>query len=192
MTIRSSVLVAFTLASCAAQTPAITDASTARPAQEIRYVSSDLSNAMVFSEGSSRAGHILAFSPGAVLPSSTREVRTDDGIQCLSAGPPGSSVEYAIKRPIREGDRYTCLRSAFRVTRCFADCRAAIVEVDVPFGGGVPGTSKAYMYVDSCLGLLAWSDTGDFDEGIPLDALWLRGSVGILADSSYPECDLYP
>ena len=192
MILRASTLVALMLASCAAHDPVVTNGTTAQPVQEIRYVSSDLRFAMVFSEGSARAGHILAFSPGAVLPSSTREIQTDDRVRCLSMGPQGSSVEFAIRRPIRTGDRYQCLRSSFRVTRCFADCRAAIVEADLPLSGGVRGTRKAYMYVDSCLGLLAWGDTGNFNEGIPLDAVWLRGNVGILADPSYPECDLYP
>jgi len=107
-------------------------------------------------------------------------------------GAPGNNVEYAIRRPIRAGDRYRCLGTTFRVTRCFAECRAAVVEIDAPLSGGVPGTRKTYMYVDSCVGVLAFSQIADLAQGIPLDAVWLRGNVGILADPSYPECDLYP
>ena len=67
-----------------------------------------------------------------------------------------------------------------------------MVEVDIPLGGRGPDTRKGYMYVDSCVGMLAFSDFGDLAEGIPPSAPWLRGEVGILADPSYPECNLYP
>lgn len=179
------------LASCAAHQPTVTSTMATPHVLEIRYVSSDLDNAMVFSDNSARAGSIFAFSPGLWPASPTRAIQTEDGVQCLSMGTPGNSVEFAIKRPIRASDRYTCLRSSFRVTHCFADCRAAVVEVDAPLGGTASGTSKAYMYVDSCVGLLAYSDTRDLANGIPPDAAWLRGNMGILADPSYPECDVY-
>jgi len=162
-----------------------------RSAQEIRYVSADLRSAMVFAGGMVRAGNILALSPGLIPPSPTRMFETRDHVQCLAAGVSGSDVEFAIRKPIRMGDQYTCLRTAFRVIRCFARCRAAIIEVESRLGGGVVGTRKSYMYVDSCIGLLAFSQVHDLSHGLPLDAVWLRGDVGILADDNYPLCNTY-
>jgi hypothetical protein len=36
-----------------------------------------------------------------------------------------------------------------------------------------------------------FSETGNLAEGMPLDAEWLRGNVGILAGPAYPACDSY-
>lgn len=184
-----SVITALALASCALHRPAVTAAPEA--AQEIRYVSSDLRFVMVFSNGSARSGNFMALSPGLLSPFPTREIETNDRVRCLSMGPSGSSVEFAIRRPIRAGDRYRCLATSFLVTRCFGDCRAAIIEVAVPLSGGINDTRKAYMYVDTCVGLLVYGDTGDLAEGIPVSAAWLRGEVGILADRNYPECNRF-
>ena len=190
MTLGLSAVIVLILSSCASPQPARTHVAAPGHAQEIRYVSSDFRFVMVFSEGRARSGGILALSPG-ILPSFPAvDVQTSDHVQCVSMGPPGNTVEFAIRRPISAGDRYTCGNTSFRVTRCFEDCRSAVIEVDVPLTGGSDrGTRKAYMFVDRCLGLLGYSDTGNLAEAIPLDAAWLRGNVGILADSRYPECD---
>jgi hypothetical protein len=190
MTPRLSALGLLVLASCAAPQPVLRS-TTAQLPEEIRYVSSDLENAMVFSKGSARAGSIFAYSPGIWPSDPTRDVQTEDNVQCLSMGNEGSSLEFAIRRPIKAGDHYTCLRSAFRVIRCFADCRAAIIEVDTPLGGGAQDTLKSYMYVDACVGVPVFSQVADLAEGIPLSAVWLRGNVGILADPTYPKCNFY-
>jgi hypothetical protein len=120
-------------------------------------------------------------------------VPAGEGVQCISIGPPDSSnsVQIAIKRPLRAGDRYRCLRESFRVIRCFQDCRAAIVEAQSPGSGNIPRRDplKSYMYVDSCRGLLAYSVVRDMTEAMPLSAMWLRGDVGILADPRFPVCD---
>ena len=183
---------ALVLASCATAQHG-TPAARLEPAQDIRYVSSDLCHVLVFSGAGARFGDLSALSPG-IWPTQPAEiVPAGGGVQCISIGPPGSSntVEIAIKRPLRTGDRYSCLRASFRVIRCFEDCRAAVVEVQSPGGGNDPRRDplKSYLYVDSCRGLLAYSGTGNLAEAMPLNAMWLRGDVGVLADRHHPGCD---
>jgi hypothetical protein len=112
----------------------------------------------------------------------------DDNVRCVSVGMPGNSVEFAVKRPIRMGEEYKCLRTSFRVSRCFDDCKGAIIEILRPLSGNAVGTYKASMYVESCRGVIILSAAFDLAEGIPLSASWLRGEVGILADPDYPKC----
>ncbi len=71
------------------------------------------------------------------------------------------------------------------------NCRSAVVQVDARLGAGRPGTLRSYMYVDDCLGLMAYSQLKDFTGGIPLDAPWLRSGVGVLASDNYPKCKLF-
>ena len=184
-------VIALTLAACAAAQPATAPMSKFEPAQDIRYISTDLGSVLVFSRQGTRFGDLNALSPG-LWPSHRAElVEREDGVQCVVIGPRESAVELAIRRPIRTGDHYRCLRSSFRVTRCFNDCRAAIVEVEAPASGNDPtrGPLKHFMYVDRCLGMLAYSVVGDIEQGLPLGAMWLRGEVGILADPRFPACD---
>ncbi|MEA3064073.1 MAG: hypothetical protein QOJ27_508 [Sphingomonadales bacterium] len=153
----------------------------------ISYVSADLNHAASFS--SDRA--TLGAPPGllAIWPSSpARYFTVQDEIQCVSIGHSGYSIEYAIKRPLKEGDRYSCLGSHFRVIKCFSYCHSATIEVSHRLGGNRPGYLKSYLYADDCLGVLGFSQNGDLTKKIPLDSQWLRGAVGILADKSYPEC----
>jgi hypothetical protein len=174
---------AFVLTSCMSQRP-LARATTPTSSQEIRYVSTDLGFVMVFSDGQAGFGV-----PLIVGYYSFQYIRTDENVQCISMRVTGGVQQFAIKRPIRAGARYHCLGTAFRVSRCFLECQAAIIEVDIPLSGGVEGMRTAYMYVDSCLGLLAYSRSEDFNRGMPLGAAWLRGDIGILADPHFLDCD---
>lgn len=160
-------------------------------AREIVYVSSDQDRVAIFTPETARFGeNPLAFS-AAIWPSATaRYFDTADGVQCVSVGPLAHAEDFAIKRPLRDGETYQCLATSFRVTRCFQGCRAAVIERVSTLGGNDNGTLKTYMYVNDCLGVLILSlrPNADFEEGIPLDAEWLRGSVGILPHRDYPRC----
>ena len=170
------------LASCASYRSARTDGNIPLASQEIRYASSDARDSVIFSREGTRDGPIVNLRP----PSATRYLEPGEGVQCISIGVAGNTDEYAIKRPIRAGDRYQCLTSSFRVIRCFEGCRAAIVQVERLLINGQPYRST--MLINGCLGILAFSDTEDMAEGIPFEAMVLRGNVGILADPNYPNC----
>ncbi len=193
---RLSSLLALLLISCASHRPVETHRRAPEEATEIRYVSLDLSHVMVFSGRTARSGGLEAYAvpvPSPLLsgtPSPMREFRTADNVQCVSVGIAGSTDEYAVRRPIRTGDRYTCLGTSFEVTHCTDDCRAAIIRVERPRAPDI-GPFRSQIYVDSCRGLLIESDTGDLTQGVPLDARLLRDPVGILADPSYPACNWY-
>ena len=188
---RLLALVALATTSCASHPVAATLATTSDVAQEVVYVSTNLDHVAIFTPESARFGdNPLAFSD-IVWPSSpARYFESGDGIQCVSVGPPNYATEFAIKRPITEGERYQCLTTVFRVTKCFRDCRGAIVERVARLGAGTPGTLTTYMFVDHCLGvvILSLRPNADLAGGIPLDAEWLRGNVGILAHRNYPDC----
>jgi hypothetical protein len=156
---------------------------------DIKYLSSDLRHAVVFSKERARFGPRLALSPDWGS-SPARFFGAGDHVQCVSVGPPGNTEEFAVKRPLKAGERYNCLTTTFRVTRCFEDCRAAAIERRVR-SGNRGGTLKSYMYVDNCLGVLVFSQVGNLAEGIPIHAPWLRGTVGILADSQHPKCNRF-
>ena len=186
-------LLALMLISCA--TPGSLGERTAASgaAAEIRYLSLDHTRVMVFSGNTGRSGGTEAFVslPTDVTPPyPMREFRTSDGVQCVTVGPPGNTDEYAVRRPIRAGDRYACLGSTFEVTHCTDNCRSAIIRVERSRAPDI-GPLRSQMYVDSCRGLLIVSDTGDLMEGVPLDAFLLRDPVGILADPDYPACNWY-
>lgn len=187
-------LLALVLTSCAS--PGSVDRRTGAsgaPA-EIRYLSLDHRRVMVFSGGTGRSGGIHNYGPpdpnNPNPPYPMREFHTADGVRCISVGPPGITDEFAVRRPIRAGDRYACLGSKFEVTHCTADCRSAIIGVETSRGPGLDPI-RSQMYVDSCRGVLILSDTGDLLEGVPLNARLLRDSVGILADPDYPACNWY-
>jgi hypothetical protein len=184
-------VIAPALAACAAAQPPTAPMSTFEPAQDIRYISTDLGSVLVFSRRGTRFGDLNALFPG-LWPSHRAElIEPEDGVRCLLIGPRESGVELAIKRPIRTGDHYRCIRSSFRVTRCFNDCQAAIVEVEAPASGNDSTRSplKHSMYVDRCLGMLAYSVVGDMEHGMSLGAMWLRGRVGVLADPRQSGCE---
>ena len=154
----------------------------------IRYVSADLKHFMIFSQHTALIGTLSGFNPFAASSYSVKEVKAAGAVQCISVGLAGSSAQFAIKRPIKLGERYSCLRTVFRISRCFDSCQAAIIEVDRPLTGPAGGIRKAYLYIDSCVGLLGSSEVSDMTNGISLDALWLRGNVGVLASPDYPRC----
>lgn len=153
---------------------------------EILYLSSDLAHAAIFSKDTAYFGPAdLTFASPA------KYFETDHGIQCLSVGKPGFSIQFAVKRPLTAGESYTCLGAKFRVVQCFEECKAAIVEMDRPLSGGQPGAYQSYMYVDNCRGMLILGVVADLRDGIPLNAEWLRGEVGILAHPDYPKCRFF-
>ena len=186
-------LLALILISCVSP-ESMESRAAARAAGEIRYLSLDHARAFVFSGRTARSGSIEAYAvppPNQPTPPDPmRTFRTADDVQCVSVGPPGDSIEFAVRRPIRAGDRYTCLGSSFEVTHCTDDCRSAIIRVEHPRAPDI-GPFRSQMYVDSCRGVLIWSDIEDLVEGVPLNAFLLRDPVGILADPSYPACNYY-
>jgi hypothetical protein len=153
--------------------------------RDIIYVSSDLQHIAEFTRDYALFGPPLELLPGRPPPP-TRYFEASEGVQCISIGRSGNTTDYAIKRPIRADERFQCLTTAFRVIRCFVDCQTAVIEREWRLSNG--HTLSTYMLVDSCLGVLAFSETNDFAIGIPHDAEWLRGRIGILADPNYPDC----
>lgn len=159
---------------------------------EIIYLSSNRDYVAVFSKDRARYGPMdLAISNPDWPTSPATYVKTGDGVQCLSVGPEGYSIEYAIKRPVRKDDTYNCLKTRFLVTRCFDECRAAIIEIDRRLSGNRRGILKASMYIDNCRGVIILGAVSDLSKGIPLNAEWLHGEVGILADPAYPNCESF-
>ncbi|HVQ06842.1 MAG TPA: hypothetical protein VMS43_00255 [Allosphingosinicella sp.] len=184
---------ALILISCATPQSVGRRAAASGAAEEIRYLSLDHTRVIVFSGRTGRSGGIEAYVslPTDVTPPSLmREFRTADAVRCVSLGPPGNTIEFAVRRPIRVGDRYACLGTSFEVTHCTDNCRSAIIRVERSSGPDIE-PSRSQMYVDRCRGLLIWSDTGDLMQGVPLDAFLLRDPVGILADPDYPACNWY-
>lgn len=183
-------LVAVLHVSCSAFGPAAPPSAMDELKGGIIYVSVDLQNAMIFSEERVRTGNLAALAPD-ILPSyPLRDISAGDDVRCLSAGPPNNSLEFAIKRPIQSNDRFECLDTSFHVTRCFERCRAALIEIQRPVrtDGSDETTLTSYMYVDACRGVVVYSTNANLAGGIPLQALLLRGPVGILADLGRSEC----
>lgn len=186
-------LLALTLISCTSPGSVARHTGASGTAAEIRYLSLDHTRVMVFSGRTGRSGGIEAYVslPTDVTPPYPMlEFRTADNVQCVSVGPPGITDQYAVRRPIRAGDRYVCLGSTFEVTHCTDNCRSAIIAVATARAPDI-GPFRSQMYVDSCRGLLILSDTEDLMQGVPLDAFLLRDPVGILADPDYPACNWY-
>ena len=177
-----TILLMLMLASCASHRPAAVRFTPRSAGPEIVYASPDLRHIIVFTPERVEFGPPLDFMP-ETRPNPPRYFEPSEGVQCVSIGIPENSIEYAIKRPIKAGERYRCGRTSFRVTRCFGDCQAAVVEVT-----DRRGIVTEHLYVNRCLGILAFSHSGDPAEGIPLSAELLRGNVGILADPQYPDC----
>jgi hypothetical protein len=151
------------------------------------YVSTNLDSVIVFKGDHVRFGPNLALSDVAWPASHAEYLQPSAGIDCVSMGPSATSEEFAVKRPIKLGERYRCKSTAFAVIKCYANCRAAVVQVEKPLANGRPGL-KSYLYIDDCLGVVAYSQVRSFYSGIPNDAPVLRGDVGVLASKDYPGC----
>lgn len=154
--------------------------------EEVRYISSDSRFAMVVGKTTARAGPIEALDQGRWPDYPKRDIQAG-GIQCVSVGPPGNTEEYAVKRPLKLGETYKCEGASFKVEHCFEQCMSAIVKREAPLTGNRSGTLPTYMLVDRCAGIIAISPMKELTPSIPLDALILRESVGILADRG-SEC----
>jgi hypothetical protein len=183
--IRMSIAFLTALASCAAHRSEGAQGNAHPATQGIMYASHDPSQFILFSADGARFGPMLSFLPQHP-PDATRYFQPAEGVQCVSMGVPGNTEDYAIKRPIRAGDRYQCLTTSFRVVRCFEVCRAAVIQREVRSADSGPRTSSFYVW--NCQGIIAFSDSADMTQGIPFDALLLLGNVGILADPAYPAC----
>jgi hypothetical protein len=130
----------------------------------------------------------MYFLSDTAIRSPTKYFNTNNGMACVSIGPPNTSVEFAIRRPISQDDMYTCNRTSFRVIKCFANCNVAIIEVVVDRGNvEINEKLKSFMYVDDCRGILAMNASNPFVNGIPADGEWLRSDFGILSKQS-AEC----
>jgi hypothetical protein len=177
-----------TVAACASGPSAMADAAAPARVEEIVYLSADRGSLAVFSGESARFGPLDLALRNPEWPSLPARYFQKGGTYCVSIGGPAGSREYAIKRPIRKGERYKCQSSSFYVAKCFGDCKSAIIEHKHDLIGD-NGFIKSYFYVDSCAGVIGFSQNDSMANGIPLDAEWLRGSVGILAATDYPSCN---
>jgi hypothetical protein len=156
---------------------------------EVVYLSSDLLDITVFSKERTRFGPTDLTIANPEWPAYPAvNLGMPDGVQCVSVGEPEIATQYAVKRPLRAGEQYRCLKTIFRVVQCFWECRAAIIEIDRPLSGDKPGAYQSYMYVDNCRGVIILSTIADLRKGIPINAEWLRGEAGILAHPDYPRC----
>lgn len=183
------MLLLLSMNSCALSQPGHGDIKYSPFKNETVYLSTDLAHVAVFSKHRTRFGPTDLVIANIEWPSSSATYfETDAGVQCLTVGKSEISIEYAVKRPLTAGENYTCLRTTFRVVQCFYECKAAIIEMDRPLSGGQPGAYQSYMYVDNCRGVLILGVVADLREGIPLNAEWLRGEVGILVHPDYPKC----
>jgi hypothetical protein len=181
----------FLLGSCARHTE-YRHVSEYIPKGDIVYLSLDLSSAATFSKIEARFGPADLTVGHPIWESSpAKYITTADGVQCISIGEPESSIEFAVKRPLRRGENYICLRTKFRVVQCFYECKAVIIEMNRSLSGGRSGTYQSYMYLDNCRGALILSEANDFSKGIPVNAEWLRGEIGILAHPDYKKCRLF-
>lgn len=158
------------------------------PRQEIVYTSLDSSNSIAFAEDGVRVGPPMVYWPGDP-PAASRYVTREDGVHCVSIGIPGNTTNFAIKRPIKAGERYRCDRSSFRVVRCFQSCRSAIIAYNSrPERIRDP---EGYLYVNNCAGVRAISQGHKLKKDLPLDAAVLRGEAGILAHPDFPKCNAF-
>ncbi|HEX8466632.1 MAG TPA: hypothetical protein VF620_02370 [Allosphingosinicella sp.] len=156
--------------------------------QEIVYTSLDSSHSIAFAEDGVRDGPPMDYRPESP-PVESRYIAREDGVHCVSIGIPGNTTNYAIKRPIKAGERYRCDRSSFRVVRCFENCRSAIIEYNSR--AGRIREPEGYLYVNDCAGVRAISQGYKLKKGLPLNAAVLRGEAGILAHPDFPRCNAF-
>src|SRR5688572_10570049 len=83
--------------------------------KEFVYLSSDLAHVAVFSKQRTRFGPTDLAIANPEWPSSPATYfETSEGVQCLSIGDPAISSQYAVKRPIKMGEKYNCFHTLFR------------------------------------------------------------------------------
>ena len=177
------------LGSCGSNTPAKVQPNIGT-VEQARYVSADRHLAMTFSSDGFRFGNAAEVLRGAWPAFPADRVSATNGVKCISIGPLGSGESFAIKRPIRVGESYSCRGTKFRVRQCFLGCKTAIIDRETPASGDQrPGVMLlSQMIVDACSGLLVFSQDGNLQLGIPLTALLLRSQKGVLADDGTLEC----
>jgi hypothetical protein len=182
-------LLLLAITSCASTQPQGSDTKYLPFDKEFIYLSSDLDHVAVFSKDRTCFGPTDLTIVNKEWPASPAiYFETSQGVRCVSIGTAENSSQYAIKRPIKTEEQYSCLGTTFRVVRCFDNCKAAIIEKGEPMSGSRGGTYNSYMYVENCRGLIVLGVVSDLRKGIPLNAEWLRGEVGILAHPDYPRC----
>jgi hypothetical protein len=166
------------LTSCAAERTQTFETSFVSE-QAIQYVSDNHHHIVIFD------GLKVFGGPPIELPAIPAKYMTiGDSIQCVSVGPPSSTSEYAIRRPIKLNDRYQCRGTNFYVVRCFNSCKQALVMIDRP--ANKTGLPTDYFLADDCVGILQFNvlETGKSSP----DAEKLQGGGGILASNQYPSC----
>ncbi|CAN5244499.1 hypothetical protein BH10PSE14_BH10PSE14_11700 [soil metagenome] len=192
-TVRSKLLLFLTIILAACGSKSSAGAENNDTAQAV-YLSIDYAHVMVFTEHDFRTGDLHALLEGLYSNVPAKSLRLPGGISCISIGHSGSSEEFAIKRPIKLGEKYQCLGSIFTVQKCFQDCKSAVVFREiVPSGPPRSDGLKipSYMLVDECRGMVALNYTNDFSAGIPHNSLLLRGDMGILNTKSLSACERY-
>lgn len=189
MKISVALLLACALISCTKLKSTSDDTKTRVIEHSVNYVSTDLRFAMSFKNGSAIIGPLVVLRDDH-SPFPLKFIGHNPQMKCLSVGPEGNTDEFALKRPIVLGDRYKCLKTSFIVETCFENCKSAVLRRETPISNGI-GTLTAYMLVNQCRGMTAFSQVGDLRNGIPLDAVVLRGNAGILSTTITPRCDMY-
>ncbi|MEG3145519.1 hypothetical protein U1839_12735 [Sphingomonas sp. RT2P30] len=158
------------------------------------YISIDYAHVMVFAEHAFRTGDLHALMEGLYPNVPAKSLQLPGGISCFSIGYPGISEEFAIKRPIKLGEKYQCRGSIFTVQKCFQDCKSAVIFREI-IPSGPPRSDGAkvpsYMLVDECRGMVALNYTNDLSASIPHNSLLLRGEMGIFNTKRLSACEHY-
>jgi hypothetical protein len=166
--------------------PPVTGADAPAAREESVYSTSNPRHTLSsFASDGYRDGPPLCYLPECP-PSPIRRLGPSKGVQCISVGGPGNTIEHAVRRPITAGDRYQCLGTSFRVLRCLDRCNGAVIQQERRATNGRVQISS--MYVERCRGVVAFSHHEDMPAGIPFDSQMLRGEVGILAPDKDQGC----
>lgn len=185
--IRSALAFLLMLAPSVSAQPA-GEAQSGPPRQEIVYTSLDLRHSIAFAQDGVRFGPPMEYRP-EFPPGEARYIRGEDGVHCVSIGIPGNTTNYAIKRPIKAGERYRCDRTSFWVVRCFEHCRSAIIEYNSR--ADAFKEPEGHLYVNNCVGVIAISQGSKLKKDLPIGTPVLRNNAGILAHPDFPECNAF-
>lgn len=167
---RICIFFAVILTSCVAISPQISDVVPI--GKSAIWYSSTSTNATTVFDGDK----IYSGPPIIETTMSRIMIGDQEGISCISIGPISSSTEYAIKRPIKKTDSYTCNGTIFYVVDCIDSCREAVVRAYR--GPEKVGVEENYFVVDFCKGITNFNvlPTGQSTK----DTETLRGTIGIL------------